>query len=175
MMHRASPLLLALLTAASLGAQAAPAGPTPPPCQRANYRQLDFWLGEWRVLNPAGTVVGHNTIASAEGGCLVTERWRSAGGSDGQSMNFFNPSTGTWHQVWVDNSGGALMFVGTPETDAMVYRGETGRGATAQRHRMTLRRQADGTVRQLWETWPVSDTTDAARTVSFDGTYHRVK
>ena len=147
----------------------------PTPCTAPPYRQLDFWIGEWEVVGPAGKVVGHNTIARAQGGCLVSERWRSVTGSDGESMNYFNPTTRTWHQVWVDNAGGVLMFTGTAATDEMVYRGETGRGDGAQRHRMTLRRQGDGTVRQLWETWPAADTSEAAKTVSFDGTYRRVR
>lgn len=167
--------LAALLGLSLLPAAASAQGNAPAPCTAPPYRQLDFWLGDWEVVGPGGKIAGHNTISRAQNGCLVTERWRSTTGNDGESMNYFNPTTRTWHQVWVDNSGGVLMFTGTAGPDVMVYRGETGRGDQAQRHRMTLRRQADGTVRQFWETWPAADTSDAAKVVSFDGTYRRVK
>ncbi|MBK8247288.1 MAG: hypothetical protein IPK85_07835 [Gemmatimonadetes bacterium] len=163
--------LLALVLPLVVDAQA----PTPTPCTAPAYRQLDFWIGEWRVIGPQGKHVGDNTISPQQGGCFVREQWRSSGGSNGESMNFFNPSTRSWHQVWVDNSGGVLMFTGTPETNAMVYRGQTGNGDRAQRHVLSLRLQPDGTVRQLWETWPLADSSAAARVVSFDGIYHRVK
>jgi hypothetical protein len=163
--------LLGLCLPLAVDAQA----PTPTPCTAPAYRQLDFWIGEWRVIGPQGKHAGDNTISREQGGYLVREQWRSAGGANGESMNFFNSSTRSWHQVWVDNSGGVLMFIGTPEPNAMVYRGETGSGPRAQRHVLSLRLQPDGTVRQLWETWPAADSSAAARVVSFDGTYHRVK
>lgn len=150
-------------------------GSAPPPCTAAVYRQLDFWIGRWRVTDSTGKHLGDNTISRAQGGCLIKEQWHSAAGSDGESMNFFNPSTRTWHQVWVDDSGSVLMFVGTPGPDAMVYRASTGTGSQAQRHVLSLRLRADGSARQLWETWPAADSSAAARTVSFDGIYRRVR
>lgn len=165
------PLIAALAAPLALQAQ----GNGPPPCTAAVYRQLDFWIGSWRVTDSTGKHLGDNTITRAQGGCLVKEQWRSAGGSDGESMDFFNPSTRTWHQVWVDGSGAVLMFVGTAEPNAMVYRANTGTGPRAQRHVLSLRLQADGSVRQLWETWPAADSSAAARTVSFDGIYRRSK
>ena len=30
------------------------------PCSAPEYRQFDFWLGEWEVQNPQGQVVGKN-------------------------------------------------------------------------------------------------------------------
>lgn len=162
---------LALLPV-SLGAQGAPSG-APAPCTAPVYRQLDFWIGSWRVTDSTGKHLGDNTITRGQGGCLVKEQWRSAAGSDGESMNYFNPTTRTWHQVWVDDTGGVLMFVGTAEPNAMVYRATTGTGAQAQRHVLSLRRQPDGSVRQLWETWPAADSSAAARTISFDGVYRR--
>jgi len=32
------------------------------PCADALHRQFDFWVGKWDVYNPAGTLVGANTL-----------------------------------------------------------------------------------------------------------------
>jgi hypothetical protein len=142
-------------------------------CAGREYRALDFWLGSWRVESGGGEA-GRNRIRRAEKGCLVSEEWRASNGSTGQSMNFFSPTTGHWHQIWVDDSGTVLQFTGMAEANAMVYRGETRTARGHFEHRLSLRLQADGTVRQLWESWPKADTSAAARRVAFDGVYRRL-
>jgi hypothetical protein len=144
------------------------------PCTDQSYRALDFWLGEWRVES-AGREVGRNRITREQGGCVVVERWRSSASSEGMSMNFFSPTTGRWHQTWVDNGGTVLQLVGTVDSAAMIYRGETRTARGHFVHRLSLRARADGTVHQLWEAWPVADTSASARRVAFDGIYRRVK
>src|SRR5918995_2310288 len=70
-----------------------------PTCEASEYRQFDFWIGEWDVTvrgQPAGTSV----ITSRENGCMIHEQWTSAGGGSGQSMNFYDRTDGKWHQVW---------------------------------------------------------------------------
>ncbi|MCU0636974.1 MAG: hypothetical protein MUE41_19055 [Gemmatimonadaceae bacterium] len=144
-----------------------------PACATPAHRALDFWVGQWRVES-GGQEVGRNVIRRAQAGCLITEEWRAANGQGGQSMNFFSPTTGSWHQVWVDDGGTVLQLRGTAQAGAMVYRGETRTARGHFVHRLALRQQEDGSVRQLWESWPAADTSDAARRVAFDGIYRRV-
>jgi hypothetical protein len=37
--------------------------------------QLDFWIGEWDVVDAEGEAQGFNRIESTPGGCVVTEHW----------------------------------------------------------------------------------------------------
>ena len=151
----------------------APDGSISERCRGENHRALDFWLGEWDVTGPDGARAGHNVIARAQAGCLVTENWTSAGGTHGQSMNFYSPTTASWHQVWVDEGGTVLMLQGTPAPGSMIWDGETRTERGALKHRITLTRRDADTVHQLWEMWPVADTSAAARQVAFDGVYRR--
>ena len=93
------------------------------PCQAPGYDQFDFWLGDWEVTSPDGTVQGRNVITSEENGCLIVERWRSTSGGTGQSYNFYDPVTETWRQVWV--STGALIDYegGLTDTGSMKLEG----------------------------------------------------
>ncbi|SRR5258706_3805102 len=79
------------------------------PCRKnAQTREFDFWLGDWDVYSRGTTVlVGHSKIESASGGCIVLENWTAVGDPphNGKSMNFVDPETNKWIQVWVGSSG----------------------------------------------------------------------
>ena len=82
-------------------AQDAESAAPPPPCTQEEFKQFDFWLGEWQVTTPDGKIAGTNKITSEEGGCLILETWTSVNGGGGQSYNFYNPVSEKWRQVWV--------------------------------------------------------------------------
>ena len=180
-MFRSTIVLGATLVAWSLcrcdGAAAQMPPPVPaakaPACAGADYRQFDFWLGEWEVRNPAGKFVGHNRIESAHGGCVLIEHWNGVGGVTGTSVNLYDRDRGRWHQTWVDSSGGLLQLDGGIDGKAMVLSGDAfdaDAPAKTARQRITWTPQGDGLVRQLWEA-----STDGGRTwtVVFDGRYAR--
>lgn len=75
---------------------------------------FDFWIGEWDAyVTGTKNLAGHSIIQSASGGCMVLENWTSAGAPySGKSMNFIDPATGKWEQVWVGSEGsGQHVFV----------------------------------------------------------------
>lgn len=124
---------ITLLTAASLlsascaTAQKAPAPQAQaaaPPCSTEIFHQFDFWIGEWEVFGPNGAMAGENVISVEENGCLLVERWTSAGGGTGQSYNFVDLATNKWRQVWVSNWGTIDYSGGLNEDSAMVLKGE---------------------------------------------------
>ena len=45
-----------------LAAGTANAADQPPDCSGAEYRQFDFWIGEFEVRTPDGQLAGHNVI-----------------------------------------------------------------------------------------------------------------
>src|ERR1051325_1609374 len=43
----------------------------PAPCSSAEYRQLDFWVGDWDVYDDKGVLQGHNLVQKILGGCAL--------------------------------------------------------------------------------------------------------
>jgi hypothetical protein len=159
-----------LVLACGLGPSVLAAQTPPPSCAAAEYRQFDFWLGTWDVLNPQGKEIGTNTITLELNGCVLHEHWESiAGAHRGQSFNIYDRTSGRWHQTWVANNGNLLLFDGGLHDGNMVLEGHaTGPKGRPVENRITWSRGADGSVRQLWE-----QSTDGGTTwsVAFDGKY----
>lgn len=84
------------------------------PCERYPvFAQFDFWLGDWEVRTPDGTLAGHNSITKDPGSCAVTENWTSAAGGTGRSTSFYIPSSDLWRQVWVGSNGTMIDMSGS--------------------------------------------------------------
>lgn len=133
-----------LITAAVLAVlvQAAPSQPgaAPPPkpfdCSGAEYRQFDFWVGDWDVVpNPAtrpanapapppGRTMPRNTITRIQDGCAIHEKWVDGQGGTGESFNVFDRVKQLWHQTWVDNRGSLHFYWGELKNGSMVMIGE---------------------------------------------------
>lgn len=161
-------LFLALFCGSVLLAQ-----PSTPPCQSPEYRQMDFWIGDWEVFDPSGQLVGTNRIDQILGTCVLMENWVGKGGSVGHSFNIYNRQTQRWEQTWVDNSGAAIYFHGSWKEDHMDYRSEsTARDGKPVLFQMTFTPQENGDVRQLWTA--SRDGGDSWNTL-FDGTYRKKK
>jgi tetratricopeptide (TPR) repeat protein len=81
------------------------------PCQTAEFRQFDFWVGDWDVHNPAAQKVGDNLVTREQDGCLMVEHWKSSRGIEsGTSVNYFDIRDKKWHQIYFDNSGNAGAY-----------------------------------------------------------------
>ena len=149
----------------------APATAVPQVCSAAEYRQFDFWVGDWEVRNPQGRVVGHNRITPVVGGCALREEWTSADGTNvGTSLNAYNQTDRRWHQSWVDNAGTRLDLVGGLRADAMVLEQRQTRDPSGDVQRITWTPLPVGRVRQHWQSSKDGGTT---WTTAFDGTYAR--
>jgi hypothetical protein len=153
---------------------ASPSPPVPPACAAPEYRQFDFWVGDWEVRDPAGQVVGTNRITREYDGCVVQEHWEARGpvAQTGSSFNTYSVPGHHWHQTWVDSTGGFLLLDGNIENGSMVLSGEmpARKGTGVVRHRIRFTPRPDGTVRQYWE---VSRDGGKTWTASFDGVYVR--
>ena len=81
------------------------------PCRSPEYRQFDFWIGDWEVRAPDGPLVGHNVVTLEQDGCLLVEHWTAlSGGQTGTSFNYYDLRDKKWHQLYLDNSGNAGAF-----------------------------------------------------------------
>ena len=163
-------LALVFLATPTLAAQGNNAQPT---CEGPEHRQFDFWVGDWEVIGQGGTggVAGTNLITKRDDGCVLHEHWKGSQGGTGESWNFFDRSTGLWHQVWVNGRGGVLRFSGQYADGKLAMKGESKAqdGGTIH-HKLTFFNNAEGTVRQLWEQ---SRDGGATWNVAFDGLYRK--
>jgi hypothetical protein len=160
-MKRLAPI--ALLFAASI----APASP-PAPCTAPEHRQFDFWIGDWRVFKPDGSLAGMNRVTAEYGGCVIHEHYATGKGYSGESLNMYDTSRKVWHQTWVDDGGLLLTLEGRWDGKSMILEGQApGPSGVATKQRITWTPSADGSVRQLWESMDAK----GAWTVAFDGKY----
>ena len=72
-----------------------PVAPGSGPCEAAEYRQFDFWIGDWAVTS-GGEAAGTNSIQPVHGGCALEENWQGSGegGISGSSFNIYDNATG---------------------------------------------------------------------------------
>jgi len=140
------------------------------PCRgRGEAAQFDFWLGDWQVTNPQGQLVGENHIRHDLANCVVRESWTNVYGDRGTSVNFFDPTSGHWHQVWTSDNGTVTHYEGEFRDGAMRFEanGFGDRDGKTAFRRMTFTPNPDGSVRQF-----IEDSEDGKTWVtSFDGTY----
>jgi len=169
-----------LTAAALLGATTAGVAQnqTPPPntCESdPAFQAWSFWEGDWRVTSRAnGSFQGTNKITPIENGCAFREEWTSANGGTGQSLNYYNPITKKWRQIWVSSGGGGYLidYDGGLDNGAIKLEGEIfyySNGKTLP-FRGTWSHNADGTVRQFFEQY---DPEKKEWAVWFDGLYAR--
>jgi hypothetical protein len=93
------------------------------PCEDPEFKQFDFWLGDWEVASAGdGTPRGSSHISKEMNGCVVWENWTSAGSPYfGKSYNTWNPNLKRWEQYWVDTSAGVMFFHGNVKDNVMDY------------------------------------------------------
>jgi hypothetical protein len=154
-----------------------PASPAPFDCTGPEYRQFDFWIGDWDVVwNPENRISGapppgakpaRNVVTKIHDGCVVFENWDDQRGGTGQSFNIFDRVTQRWHQTWVSNTGSLNQYWGELKNGRMVFVGQVPLGPAMRfQGRRTIRLSfipmGPDTVRQFSEalnsdgTWSVN-------------------
>lgn len=143
--------ICATLNLAGAETPSAPPENRRPECSReaAPFRDLDFLIGHWDFVSADGHKLGEHVYHRREQGCLILEEW-SSHGTTGTGMNFVDPATGKWRQVWmspmfhIDYSGevqpdGSLLLEGRMYPLA---------GGPSAAIRGIWTKQADGSVKQ---------------------------
>lgn len=171
-------LRLLVLSVTIIGAAAsrasAQATPDIPKCDSDSaFHALDFWVGDWTVVDSTGAPLGTNRIEKILNGCAVTEWWHETD-SEGRSLFYYVPAQRTWKQVWVTPS--ALVPGGLKEkhmiahgTGRVRFQGEIiGPAGGLILDRTTLTVMSQGRVRQVIE---ISRDGGTTWRTSFDGIY----
>jgi hypothetical protein len=142
------------------------------PCRaRPEFRQFDFWIGEWLPKNAQGVTVGTSSIQLILSSCIIFENWETPV-SAGKSFNLYDVRDGKWHQTWVDNRGLMTHYVGGLVDGKMVLDSESTQNGQKTIARMTFSKLPNGDVRQHGENSPDGGKT---WTTSFDFIYVRKK
>lgn len=141
----------AAIAAARTPASAAVSGDAAKPCSGPEYRQLDFWVGEWKVSEASDdSPVGSSKIEIVMDSCGIKESFDAPqkGAADyiGASYSSYDRKDGKWHQMYIDNTGSVGLYTGGLDGADMVMTCPAKGGAT---QKMIYRRQADGSVRQI--------------------------
>lgn len=143
---------------------------TNPCANQTEYKQFDFWVGEW-IVTSEGQQVATSSIQRIVNSCIIFENYSQADGYLGKSFNFFDAHLHKWRQTWVDGTGFISEFAGEFKDGAMRFEGEShlADGSKVLRH-MTLSKLGADRVRQLSEV-----STDEGKTwrVNYDYIYTR--
>ena len=86
------------------------------PCSTPEFRQFDFWIGEWEAYGVNGKKGGDSKISLILDSCIILEEWTSAGMQQGfryagKSFNTWNAASKQWQQTWVDNTGNTTAYI----------------------------------------------------------------
>jgi len=117
------------------------------------FKEFDFWIGNWKVFdNSSDELAGTNLIQKQEAGCLVLEKWKSTTNITGTSLNYYNPVTKQWRQLWVSEGAYSIDIVGGLEDGSMRLTGKIYDFASGENQfRGTWTPAGDGSVRQFFE------------------------
>lgn len=121
------------------------------PCSASpEYRQFDFWIGEWNVFDTkTGNPAGKSKIELLLGECVIMENWMPADGAAGKSFNIYNAAEKKWRQTYVDANGSLLEFYeGEYKDGKMLFKGKANANELS---RLTFFKISDSEVRQLGE------------------------
>ena len=162
-----------LLIGAASRANAQSVAPSPSCGADSVYHVLDFWVGNWTVVDSSGSRLGTNRIEKILGECAISETWRDTDG-EGRSLFYYVPSQRRWKQVWVTpqalQAGGIkekLLIASGPGT--VRFQGEViGPKGGLILDRTTLTAMSGGRVRQLIE---ISRDGGTTWRPNFDGIY----
>ena len=94
-------------------------------CAASEYRQFDFWIGDWDAFD-----VDNPSVRSARtrvdlilDGCVLRETYEGSDGHQGQSFSIYDSSRKLWHQSWVTNRGELLVIEGKFDAGEMILGG----------------------------------------------------
>jgi hypothetical protein len=138
------------LSSPAAGTTAATPTPPPPACVAPEFRQFDFWLGNWKVMNPQGVQVGTSEITRVSEGCAVREQWLSARGKGGTSINYYDAADQQWHQDWVGGDGTILHLHGGLKDGVMILSSETKGSKGPVTNKVSYTPLPYGKVKQEW-------------------------
>jgi ketosteroid isomerase-like protein len=120
-------------------------------CAVPEYRQFDFWVGDWDVFEDNGaTKVARVRVDRILDGCVLREHYEDAGDLQGESFSIYDAGRRLWHQSWVTNRGQLLTIEGQRKDGKMILAGAS--------------RDSDGLETGVRATWKPLESGDVRET-----------
>ena len=112
---------VALLVAALVAFAAKP----PRDCTAAQYKQFDFFAGDWDTYDVADStkIIARNRVTRMLDGCALREQYVQTDGMQGESFSAYDAARHVWHQSWLTNHGSLLLLDGGLIDGRMVLAG----------------------------------------------------
>lgn len=133
-------------TAVAAGAAPA-ASASAPRCPAPEFRQFEFWVGDWDTFETDHSVPGsiaRTRVDRIAGGCAIHELYEQTDGLIGDSILSYDPVRKAWQQTWVSNRGSIMTLSGAFKDGAVTMEGESHlRDGTTVLQRITWK--AEGT------------------------------
>jgi hypothetical protein len=135
-------------------------------------RQLDYWLGNWKIGAGGSSGNAHSTVTPSLDKCLVVENWDGGRGHYGQNVFGYSADDKSWYGMFADNEGRVHVFTSGKVADGAAEFEGTSRGANGQSvlNRVKVTRLNPNKVEQTWEK---SSDDGATWTLVFRGEYSR--
>jgi len=94
------------------------------PCSKPEFRQFDFWVGEWEAFATNGNKSGDSKISIILDSCVILEEWTGTPNQGftytGKSFNSYNAASRQWQQTWTDNTGNTTEFLKGDGSDGKI-------------------------------------------------------
>jgi ketosteroid isomerase-like protein len=134
------------------------------PCLASEFRQFDFWLGDWDAYDIGKSAsLARAHVEPILDGCVLHEDYQSVAGPKGQSFSVYDPSRKVWHQSWVTNRGQLLVIEGKLEAGEMILAGADLTAEGKERRVRGIWKPVEGGVRETavtssdagstWQPW----------------------
>jgi hypothetical protein len=119
-------------------------------CSAPEYRQFNFWLGDWDAYDVGGSTTpsAHVKIDRALKGCALREQYEGADGYRGESLSMYDRSRKVWQQSWFTNHGYMLTIEGTFHDGEMELTGSDFAPDGRERRVRGIWKAEDGGVRE---------------------------
>jgi hypothetical protein len=135
-------------------------------------RQLDYWLGDWKVSAPGSSGNATSKVYLSLEKCLVIESWDGGRGHIGLNTFAYNVEEKSWYGLFADNDGRVHVFnAGKVSSGTAEFQGtsRTPEGG-AVLNRVRVIRVTPNKVAQTWEK---STDNGASWNLVFRGEYSR--
>jgi hypothetical protein len=142
-------------------------------CTSPEYRQFDYWLGEWDV-EVQGRKTARSSIQIILDDCVVYENYATLDGAyQGKSFSLYDANTKKWEQRYVDTTGRLSAWTGGLDGDVVRFFNESVTNGVKTLQRMSYIKEGPDSVRQV-----IEGSSDGGKTwssPSFSGLYVRRK
>jgi hypothetical protein len=147
------PLIASLDTASALIATPTFAAESQACSDNPMNRELDYWLGNWKVSYPGGPTDSISKVERQLDNCLFVEHWGDSNGHRGENVFAYGKDDQNWHGLFADNRGRLHVFVeGNVAAGRAEFLGPSrgADGAPVLNRVRVIRVDAD-TLKQTWE------------------------